>query len=329
MRTVTAIVVNYNGAQFLPEALDSLLRQTRRPEEIIVVDNASTDGSASLIRSRYPSVILIEAPQNLGFAEGNNLAVQRATGDYLALLNSDAVAEERWIEDLVATLEREPRAAVAEGKIYYAAPRDRIDQAGALFNNLGNYWGRGHKETDDRGAFDEPAEVAGVTACAMVVRRAALADAPLFDGSLFMYGEELDLTLRLRSAGWSVLFSPRAVVWHGGMQSLIRASDQPSLFQQFHANRNRLKIIARYYPLWLLVANLPFILLGVLYWDLVFLMRGGPRFFVRAVGQQLAFIGRGFAARKRTVGKDARGWLPWMTRHSLRGLLAQKRRMEA
>jgi GT2 family glycosyltransferase len=329
MPTVTAIVVNYNGAQFLPEALDSLLRQTRLADEIIVVDNASTDGSAALVRARYPSVVLIEAGANLGFAEGNNVAVARATGDYLALLNSDAVADERWIEELVATLEHEPRAAVAEGKIYYAAPRDRIDQAGALFNNLGNYWGRGHKERDDRGAFDEPVEIAGVTACAMVVRHAAVAGEPLFDGSLFMYGEELDLTLRLRSAGWSVLFAPRAVVWHGGMQSLIRASDQPSLFQQFHANRNRLKIIARYYPLGLLLANLPLIVLGVLYWDLLFLLRGGPRFFARALGHQFAFVARGLAARKRTVGEDARRWLPWMTRHSLRGLLAQKRRMEA
>lgn len=325
--TVSAIVVNYNGAKFLPDTLHSLLRQTRPPDEIVVVDNASTDGSAAMLRERYPSVVLIESPQNVGFAAGNNLAAERATGDYLALLNSDAVADARWIEELVAALEGDDRAAVAEGKIYFADRRTLFDQAGAMFNNLGNYWGRGHRE-EDRGQFDEPAEVAGVTACAMLVRRAALQDGALFDGSLFMYGEELDLTIRLRSAGWSIRYTPGAIVWHGGMQSLLRATDAPRLFQQFHANRNRLKIISRYYPLPLLIANTPLLLLGVAYWDLVFLLRGGLRYFARAVSQQLAFIAAGLRARSRSVAEDARRWLPWLTRHSLRGALAQKRRME-
>jgi len=322
--TVSAILVNYNGAQFLSDALESLARQTRKAEQVIVVDNASSDGSAALVRARFPWVTLIEASTNTGFAEGNNIGLAAATGDYVALLNTDAVADARWLESLVDALERDPHAAGAEGKIYYADARTRIEQAGALFNNIGNYWGRGHRD-EDRGQFEESMEVAGVTACAMLVRRKALGGAPLFDASLFMYGEELDLTIRLRSDGWSIVFEPRAVVHHAGMRSLNAAVDAPRLFQQFHANRNRLKLVAKYWPWPLLLRNLPLVALSIAYWDLVFLVRAGPRYFARAVAAQIAFFVRGLRERQ---AQHSYRWLPWMTQHSFRGLKAQKRRME-
>lgn len=326
MPTISVIVVNYNGGEMLADALESLQRQTRPADEIIVVDNASTDGSAAAV-PRFPGVELIRSTTNLGFTGGNNLGMTHARGDYIALLNSDAVADDGWLAELERTLSESANAAVAVGKILFPVSPPRIDQAGAEFNDIGNYWGRGYGEIDS-GQYDEPAEVPGVTACAMLLRRSALQDEPLFDDSIFMYGEELDLSIRLRSRGLRILYSPRAVVWHRGMHSVMRSQVQPQLFQQFHANRNRLKILARYYPARILLRKLPLLALGLAYWNLFFLRHGGWRSFLRFAADEARYLREGFRQRKRTSpGSD--GWIVWMKRQSLRDVLAMRRKMRS
>jgi GT2 family glycosyltransferase len=321
---VSAIIVNYNGLAFIGEAIDSLLQQTRQPDEIIVVDNDSRDGSPAAIATRYPAVRLVCSSINRGFAGGVNLGVENANGNIIALLNSDAGADPRWLELLVNELRRNPHAAVVEGKILRGAVPPEIDQAGAFFNNLGNYWGRGYREHDS-GQFDEPCEVAGVTACAMIVRREALRGEPMFDERFFMYGEELDLTLRLRMNGWSIRYVPDAVVHHGGMLSIKASSADPWLFQQFHTNRNRLAVVARYYPAGLILRSLPLLLLSLAYIDAGLLVRGGLRFFARAVSSQIMFFVRGLRERSAGNSAAAEKWLPWMTRHGLGDLLKERR----
>jgi hypothetical protein len=325
-RRITAIVVNYNGEPFIADALTSLLRQRRPPDQIIVVDNASTDGSIERIRRDFPTVELIQAASNLGFTGGNNLAAAHARGDFLALLNSDAVADPGWLEVLAATLESNPTAAATVGKIYESDRPRHIEQAGALFNNLGNYWGRGFAELDE-GQFDEPCEVAGLTCCATLIRRDALRGEPLFDEGLFMYGEELDLTIRLRANGYTILYTPAAVVHHGGMKSLRATQKAPRLFQQSLANRNRLKLLAKYYPARLLARGAPLIALGLLYWDLVFLFGSGPRALAAFLRDQVVAIRLGLRERNAVTLRASERWLPWMTRHTLRGLLRQMRTM--
>jgi len=324
MATISVIVVNYNGGKLLADALESLEHQSRRADEVIVVDNASTDASADEIPTRFPNVKLIRAATNLGFTGGNNLGMTHASGDLIALLNSDAVAGEAWLEELERTLNESPGAAVALGKILFPGDPPRIDQAGAEFNDLGNYWGRGYGEIDT-GQYDQPAEVAGVTACAMMLRRSALANEPLFDEAIFMYGEELDLSIRLRGRGHSILYSPRAVVWHRGMHSLNRSQTQPRLFQQFHANRNRLKIIARYYPARVLLLKFPLIALGLVYWNVFFLRHGGWTYFLRSVAAEFRYFRDGLRAR--TLAGSER-WLPWMKRQRLGDLMAMKQKMQ-
>jgi GT2 family glycosyltransferase len=325
--TVSAIIVNYNGAAFIGPAIESLERQTRPPDEIIIVDNASSDGSADLIRTRHPNAKLIECRFNAGFDEGVNIGLRHSTGSYIALLNSDATADHQWLAMLLAVLDRNPNAGVSEGKVYFDDGSQRIDQAGAFFNNLGNYWGRGYRELD-QGQYEQETEVAGVTACAMLVRRDALGGEPIFDSSFFMYGEELDLTIRLRSRGWSIIYTPGAVVFHAGMKSLKAASSSPRVFQQTHSNRNRLNVVAKFYPLSLIARALPLLLLGIFYWDLVFLRERGLVYALRAALDQVRFFARGLQQRSRTAAEDAERWRPWMTRHTIIAILRQKWRMD-
>jgi GT2 family glycosyltransferase len=325
--TVSVVIVNFNGREFLPEAIESLTSQTVVPAEIIVVDNASTDGSQDMIRERYPGVILLELEENTGFAAGTNIGFRHASGEFIALLNSDATAEPHWIEAMTLALGRWDDAAASVGKIFVRDDPGRIEQAGAEFNQLGNYWGRGQGEMDE-GQFDREGEVPGVTGCAMMIRRDAVRDGEFFDPSLFMYGEELDLTIRLRLRDYRIIMAPDAVVLHRGMMSVSKRVQQPRLFQQFHSNRNRLKLIARYYPLTIILRSLPLLLISLAYWNLFFLREGGIRFALRAISEQVEYLMLGLKQRERSNILSAEKWTKWMTRQTFNDLLYMKRRME-
>ena len=325
MTDLSLIIDNYNGRHHLDALCDSLARQTRPADEVLVVDNASTDGSVAHLRAHHPWVTVIALKENVGFAAGNNIGAAHATGRYLALLNNDTIADQHCPAELLATLEADPRIGAAVAKIYRAADYPRLDCAGAEFNNLSYNWGRGTNQLD-RGQYDAPhgapSEVPTLTACALVLRRAALGDQPLFDPQLFMYYEEFDLSLRVRAAGYSIRYAPRAIVRHKGSQAVRGVTSRPVLFQQFLGNRNRVKLLAKYYPLSTLLRNLPLIALSLAYWDFVFVRDGGLRFGLRAVAAQFAFARHGLRERRLLPAGQAAAWLPWMKQQGLRDLAA-------
>jgi GT2 family glycosyltransferase len=320
---VSVIIVNYNGRQHLGELLASLARQVQPAAEVILVDNASSDGSATYVRQEFPWVNVIKLKENVGFAEGNNQGLAHARGDYIALLNPDTRVNEQWLSELVRALELDERIAAAVPKIYSDGSPSTIEQAGAEFNNLGHCWTRGFNQPEC-GQFDAPTEVPALTGCSVLLRRKALRGEPLFDQDLFMYYEEFDLSLRLRGRGHTVMYAPKAQVHHKGMQSIRQTTRQSNLLQQFYCNRNRLKILFKYYPISLLARNLPMICLSVAYWDAVFLRYLGPRFCLRAVAAQMRYSVQGFRERRRVSNVRADQWLPWMTHQTLRDVLTLK-----
>jgi GT2 family glycosyltransferase len=320
MAKVSVIIVNYNGQHLLGALLESLARQTRPADEVLLVDNASSDGSAQFVRETFPWVTVKALLTNTGFAEGNNIGFAQAQGEYVALLNSDTVVGEQWLAELERMLDRDERIGAAVAKIFLDAAHTRIAQVGAEFNNLCNVWGRGFNQPD-HGQFEEPTEVPALTACSAMIRRRALEGEPLFDRSFFMYHEELDLSLRLRGRGYTIVYVPTAVVYHKWMQSVKQVSPQPFLYQQLYFNRKRSKILAKYYPLSLLLRSSPLILLSFIYWDTFFLRHGGPGLFLRAVLSQMRFALQGLKERLRGHSVPAEKWLPWMTNQGLREIL--------
>lgn len=323
MSSVSVIVVTFEGREYADALLRSLERQSRPPAEIIVVDNASSDGTADHIAERFPSVTLLRSNTNRGFAGGCNLGYARARGELIALINQDTQVDPLWIEQLVSVMESDeiigavvPKILVRDGPL--------IDCIGAEFDDIGFCWSRGHGQSDE-GQFDEPVDVAALTGCSVLLRSSAIQGVRLFDESLFMYYEELELTLRIRAAGYRIVSAPAAVVRHEVSASVRASSIDPLLFKQFHGNRNRLKIVAKYFPLAVILRSLPLIVLSLVYWDVRFLLRGGPRWFVRAVAGQFRFMVAGVVERIRGQGVPAAAWMPWMQRHGLRDLLAVKK----
>jgi GT2 family glycosyltransferase len=325
---VSVVIVNHNGCDFLGELFESLARQARPADEVIMVDNASHDRSVAYTRQRFPWVRVLSLPQNVGFSEGNNVGLRHTRGEYVALLNSDTVVDGKWLAELVRTLDGDGRIGAAVGKIYRASAYPRIEQVGAEFNNLGNIWGRGFNQVD-KGQFDAPGEVPALTACAALLRRDALDGDSLFDRQFFMYGEEFELSLRLRSRGYAIVYVPTAIVWHKGMQSIKRTSRRPRLFQQFYCNRNRVKILAKYYPADILLHNLPLICLSLIHWNAYFLRHGGLGFFLRAVASQVRYGLQGLGERLRGGSVRADSWLPWMSHQRLRDVLALRAELAA
>jgi GT2 family glycosyltransferase len=237
----TVVVVNRDGLRFLDSCLDAVLAQELASRfEVILVDNASTDGSIEHVRERFPGVRLIESTRNRGFAGGNNLGIRAARGRHVVLLNNDTRVRAGWLQALVEAAESDDHVGAVAAKLLYASRPGVIQSAGSLLLSDGSGADRGMDEPDS-GQFDRREEVFAGTGASLLLRREALADAGLLDESFFMYYEDTDLCWRLRLRGWRVVYEPAAVVEHEHAGS----SREWSPFFTFHADRNRLFMLLK------------------------------------------------------------------------------------
>lgn len=214
MNKPVVVIPNLNGGEELLDALDSLHKQTLQPH-IIVVDNASTDGSADKALARYPDVELVRHTKNKGYAGGVNPGLRRAIelgAAYVAPFNDDAVAETDWLEKLVANLEAHPERGSVACKVLKSDGKT-IDSTGDYVTVWGLPYPRGRNEIDS-GQYDDMDEIFAASGAASLFRVEALKKIGLFDESFFAYYEDVDLGFRLQNAGWKVGYEPRAVVYH-------------------------------------------------------------------------------------------------------------------
>lgn len=240
--SVSVVIVNYNGWALLRECLASLRLGERQADEMVVVDNGSTDGSPQNLRREFPWVTPIDAGSNLGFAAGNNLGIARARGDVIVLLNNDALAEPAFLGALVAPLEREQAIASVAGTLVFASDPGVVASAGIDVFDTGLALDRGLGGSTS--ALRDGARVFGASAGAAAYRRRALEQVGGFPESFFMYLEDVDLAWRLRLAGWEAVHASGAVARHVYSASAGEAS---ALKRRLLA-RNRIWVIARCMP---------------------------------------------------------------------------------
>jgi GT2 family glycosyltransferase len=241
----SVIILNWNGRHLLEECLESVLSQAYPDYETIVVDNGSTDGSADLLRERRGERIQpILLPSNQGFAGGNNAGIRAARGEYVILLNNDTVVDPGWLSALHGAALRHPDAGMFTPKILNYYRRDEIDNTGHLIYPDGLARGRHRLEKDD-GRFDEEGETLWPSGCAGVYRKAMLEEIGLLDETFFAYGEDVDLGLRARWAGWDCYYVPDAVVYHKYSATTGTYSSRKA----FLVERNRLWILFKNFPL--------------------------------------------------------------------------------
>jgi GT2 family glycosyltransferase len=250
---VSIIVVNWNGARFIKECLTSIETQTWKSLEFILVDNGSKDGSTEIMREwvqRIPNASLLALNTNTGFCLANNLGFTKANGEWIALLNSDAVAEPNWVEELVRCGAPERRIGMIGSKILFADPAGIIDKAGHLIYWDGQNRGRGTME-EDAGQYDQEEEILWPDACAALYHRQVFMETGGFDETFFAFGDDADLGMRARLLGWKAWYAPKAIVHH--RHSATAGAYSP--LKIMLVERNRLLLAIKNFPLPLLLSN--------------------------------------------------------------------------
>ena len=239
---VSVVVPNWNGRPWLPACLDGLRRQHLAPAEVLVVDNGSTDASIEYLRTEHENVRILAVGRNAGFAHAANLGLEAASGELVALVNTDVVLAEDWLERMVAALLRRADAASAACKMLSLDDPTRVYDAGDFLRRDGACEQRGRFLLDD-GRWDVPEEVFGACAGAALYRRSAVLGAGGFDERYFAYLEDVDLALRLRLGGWSCVYEP-AVALHAGAGSSHQLRHGPDRL----VTRNTLVLVAKAFP---------------------------------------------------------------------------------
>ncbi|HEX2914868.1 MAG TPA: glycosyltransferase family 2 protein [Chloroflexia bacterium] len=257
----SVVIVSYNSRADLEPCLESLLQTTGSDCEIIVVDNASTDGSAELIREKFPRVRLIANPANSGFAAANNLAVSQARGRYIVALNPDTRVTPGWLEALLAPFEQEAGVAPAALRVGLTTPRILMLREPEKVNTCGNsshFSGltvcRGLNLPAGAAELQHQAEVPAVSGACFAIRRDLWQSLGGLDETFFTYLEDTDLSLRARLAGYTCLYQPDAVVYHD-------YANHFSARKIFYLERNRYLLLLKTYRARTLLCLLPALLL--------------------------------------------------------------------
>lgn len=254
----SVIIPNYNGIGYLDGCLQAMERQTVRPDDVIVVDNGSSDGSADFVRRHYPWVHLIELPENTGFTGAVNTGI-RASGsmDYVILLNNDTRAFPDFAGELIRAMEKRSDIFSCQAKMLSMSDPRRIDDAGDLYCALGWAFARGRGKSAE--CFRHPAEIFSCCAGAAIYRMSILKEIGLFDENHFAYLEDTDIGWRARIRGYRNVYIPAAKVLHMGSAS---SGSRYNLFKIRHSSRNSIYVIAKNMPAAQILMNLPFLVTG-------------------------------------------------------------------
>lgn len=233
---VSIVIVSWNARSLLEQCLPSVLATDYPDIEVILADNASTDGSAAWVAREHPSVTLVRHPNNWLFARGNNAALPHATGKYVVLLNNDVEVPPQWLGPLVDVMETRPEVGAVQPKLLQYDDRDRFEYAGAaggFLDRVGYPFTRGRlfdTMEPDRGQYDDAREVFWASGAALMLRRSALDEVGLLDERFEMHMEEIDLCWRLWRHGYRVRVEPRSEVYHIGGASLPQSSPRKTYY---------------------------------------------------------------------------------------------------
>ncbi len=252
---ISVVIVNFNGGKLLEQCLTSVFETRYKPLEIILVDNASSDGSLERAQRKFGHdrrLHILQNDTNLGFAEGNNLGFNIAHGYYIAFLNADAKADPDWLKEALGAFQTNLNAGVCQSKLLIMGSPRRIDSAGDFINIQGIAMRRGGDYGEsDYGQYDKDSEIFSARAAAMVVKKEVIDQTGLFDSSFFMTYEDIDFCWRVHLRGYDVIFAPKSIVYHVG------EAFTPTKLKVFFTTRNWLVSLFKNYELKTLTEVLP------------------------------------------------------------------------
>lgn len=226
------IILIWNHLEDTIECLDSVIQTDYPNFSIVIVDNASTDGSAAYIQEHYPETTIIKNQENLGYAEGNNVGMRYALeqkADYIFILNNDTVIKPDTIRLLVEELSMNPQVIAVSPKSYYYAFPEKVYYAGGIINSDGTV---SHRNDDVIGSSFVTRWLNG---CAMLIRADLLPDVGLLDKIFYNLFEDTDWSLRARNKGYELRVNPKAILYHKSAAS-FEGTIAPAYVYYYHRN---------------------------------------------------------------------------------------------
>lgn len=241
---VSIIAVNFRNAAITTDFLDSI-RQISYPNvEVILVDNGCQDDKEELFKAHYPALKLLVSQENLGFAGGNNLAIQQAKGAYILMINNDTLVPGSFLEPMVRLMEEKPRIGLLSPKIYYADTPKIIQYAG--INGINRFTGRGlnpAKQKEDDGSYNWTGPTYYAHGACMLIRAEVFQTAGLLSEKYFLYYEELDFCELVKKKGWEIYYAGETHIYH--RESISIGKFNP--LKTYYLFRNRWLFMRRWY----------------------------------------------------------------------------------
>jgi len=291
MSKVSIQIVTWNSLKFLPDCLESIFNQTYKDFSILVIDNASNDGTIEFLRKNYPQIKILRNNKNLGFARAHNQGIKLSQGaDYIFIINPDIILEKDFLEKILKIIEKDKKIGAISGKllkIYTSEPEINekvktkiIDSTGLKIFKSRRIIDRGEGELDQK-QYEKIEEVFGLSGACLLLRLAALEDIKLkiencklkiceeyFDEDFFSYKEDIDLSWRLRLFGWKIIYFPEAIAYHyrqvfgtkNKIKEIIKRRREKSPLVNYLSYRNHLFCLIKNDFLINFLKDLPFIL---------------------------------------------------------------------
>ncbi len=254
---VSVVIATYNGAGFLEACVESVMRSRYENFEVIVVDNASTDGSAELMQKRFGGdtrLVIIRNPVNLLFTGGYNTGLRQARGELIVALNNDTEVDSEWLSEIEKAMRDESIGAAQPKVLVWGKKPPVIDYAGAGVDRFGFCVGYGAGE-EDSGSPGNVEDIFYAGGTAMVLRKKALDTVGLFEERFGMHWEDVDLSWRMHLAGYRVVVIPRAMIYHKGSLSMKKFSEKSTVI--WYVRKNRLAGLIKNYSFFHVITIVP------------------------------------------------------------------------
>mgnify|MGYP002548644089 FL=1 len=266
---VTIIIPNYNGKHFMEPCLKSLSEQTYKDFKILVVDNASSDGSLEYMSQYYPDIEVISLKKNYGFSKAVNVGIEHSYTPYVILLNNDTTVDPHYVEEMLKAIEKSPNIFSVSSKMIQMYHSDLIDSAGDLYTLMG--WGVCRGTGRPVSNYTKPDKIFTACAGAAIYRRRIFSQIGLFDENHFAYLEDIDVGYRAKIYGYSNTYCPTALVYHVGSGT---SGSKYNSFKVKLSARNNIYLNYKNMPLLQLILNFIPLLLGYIVKYLFFQRKG-------------------------------------------------------
>lgn len=254
---VTVVIPNYNGMKFLKTCLDSLKIQSFKEFEILIIDNASEDGSCEYIKENYPEVKLHRNKQNLGFSGAVNIGIEMSKTEYVLLLNNDTEVHPDFVGELFNAIEQSDDIFSVSSKMINFYDRELMDDAGDLYSIVG--WGFQRGVGKSSSLYKKTKDVFSACAGAAIYRRKIFDEIGMFDLKHFAYMEDMDLGYRAKIYGYRNIYCPTAIVYHVGSGT---SGSKYNSFKVRLSSRNNIYMIYKNMPWPQIILNMPFLTVG-------------------------------------------------------------------